>query len=126
MKRDMDLIREMLLKLEGEPLDGNLYQVDPVQLGIRDRSPEELSYHLLLLIDGGLVDGERDQSGGFVLQKLTWRGHEFLDDIRSPEIWRKTKDGAGKVGRASLDFMWEIAKAYGKHLAKEKLGLDVT
>ncbi len=122
----MDLIRELLLKLEDEPLDGNLYRVDLSTLGIEERTYEEIAYNLLLLIEGGFVDGERGASGDFVLRKLSWRGHELLDDVRSPEIWRSTKAGASKVGRASIEFVWELAKAYGKQLAKEKLGLDLT
>jgi hypothetical protein len=34
MKRDMDLVRELLLKLEAEPFDGNLWSLDPNGLGI--------------------------------------------------------------------------------------------
>lgn len=54
---------------------------------------------------------------------MTWNGHEFLDAVRDPEIWQKTKDGASKVGSASIEFLWEMAKAYAKHLAKERLGM---
>ena len=126
MKRDMDLIRELLFKLEQEPLDGNLYRLDLDGLGIEGWSHEDLAYHFLLLIDAGFVDGERGGTGDIVARKLTWKGHEFLDTVRSPEIWRRTKDGVAKVGTASIEFIWDLAKAYAKHLAKEKLGIDVT
>lgn len=110
MKRDMDLIRELLLKLEDEHLDGNLYSLKPDGLGIEGRSYEELSYHLTLLIDAGLLDGERELSGQFAVRNITWRGHEFLDTVRNPEIWRETKSGVAKIGGASAEFVWEIAK----------------
>ncbi len=37
MKRDMDLVRELLLKLEAEPLDGNLWWLDVDGFGTRLR-----------------------------------------------------------------------------------------
>jgi len=80
-----------------------------------------------MLVDGGFVDSlPADMSGAFQMKGLTWNGREFLDAIRSPEIWRRTKDGLGKVGGWSVDLAWELAKAYGKQLAKEKLGIDAS
>jgi hypothetical protein len=29
------------------------------------------------------------------------------------------------AGNAGLGFMWELAKAYGKHVAKERLGIEL-
>jgi hypothetical protein len=89
MKRDMDLVRELLLKLEAEPLDGNLWRLDPDDLGISGRTREEISYHLEQLISGGLLDAERELSSQFNARKLTWAGHDFLDSVRDPRtrIW---------------------------------------
>src|ERR1700757_1641795 len=91
MKRDMELVREILLKLELEPLDGNLWSIDPNGLGIEGYSYEEISYNLLQIIDAELINGAREQSGQFAIRNITWKGHEYLDDIRDPDIWRKTK-----------------------------------
>jgi Hypothetical protein (DUF2513) len=110
MKRDMDLVRELLLKLEAEPLDGDLYSVDPDGFGISDRTHEEIAYHMVLLIDGGLLDGERDLSGMFVARKLTWGGHDFLDSVRDPKIWRMTKEHAKKAGGFTIEILAGIAK----------------
>lgn len=56
----------------------------------------EISYHIILLIEAGLVSGKISQSIGpepkdFIAQRLTWSGHEFLDSIRSDGIWERTK-----------------------------------
>ncbi len=81
---------------------------------------------MAMLIDGGFVDSKPvDMSGSFQMKGLTWNGHEFLDTIRSPEIWRRTKDGLGKVGGWSVELAVQLAKAYGKQLAKERLGIDL-
>ena len=64
MKRDMDLVRDLLLKLEAEPFDGqSLYGLEADCLGIEGPSYEDLAYHLTLLIDAGWLDAEREQSG---------------------------------------------------------------
>ena len=57
--------------------------------------------------------------------ELTWNGNEFLEAVRDPEVWRRTKEGAQRAGSASVEFIWEMAKAYGKHVIKERLGLDL-
>ncbi|SMF17406.1 Hypothetical protein SAMN02745962_02029 [Pseudomonas sp. LAIL14HWK12:I11] len=58
-------------------------------------------------------------------QRLTIRGHEYLDTIRDTEVWRLTKAGAEKAGGVSLAVMLEIGKAYGKQVLRERLGLDI-
>lgn len=54
-----------------------------------------------------------------IVTALTWKGHEFLDDIRDPDIWQKTKERAGSLASVGIAFVWEIAKAE----IKTKLGL---
>lgn len=56
-------------------------------------------------------------------QRLTY-GHEYVDTIRDGEVWRKTKEVAGKAGAFSLQLLLESGKAvikqelvkYGVHL----------
>jgi Hypothetical protein (DUF2513) len=44
-------------------------------------------------------------------------GHDFLDSIRDPEIWRKTKEGA----EAAKGFSFDLLKALAKGLIKTQL-----
>ena len=53
------------------------------------------------------------------------QGHEFLDTLRDPEIWRRTKQGAKKIGSASIDVLFTLGKAYAKELMQEKLGIHL-
>lgn len=127
MKRDMDLVRDILLAIEQDPkLDGTgWYQFDdPADLGLTGRSYEEFAYHLTLLIEAGLIEGKTTMHMPMV-NRLTWQGHEFVSDVRDPAVWRRTKEGAKTAGNASIQFAWQLAKAYGKQLAKEKLGIDL-
>jgi len=125
MKRDMDLVRTILLAIEDQPgpaVAGYL-EIPGVELG-------PLTHHLHLLMDAGYVHAyeARDASTdyGFLLQEasLTWAGHEFLDSVRDPEIWQKTKVGASKVGSWSVSLLGELAKGYIRQKAAE-LGLPI-
>lgn len=113
MKRNWDTIRLILTKVEGkhdssyalllqhfEPFD-NLDQF-------------EISYHVRLLLEIGLVEGRIDGPVGggkpatFAILRLTWAGHEFLDSIRSDTVWNKTKETLTTKG---LDMTFETIKA---------------
>jgi len=124
----MDIVRELLFLLEEKQATGIILHPDVVLPG---RSSNAVGYHLQLLAQAGLVDAEIERSrstpGRIILVHpfgLTWEGHELLDSIRDPEVWRRTKQGAAKAGGLGFSFMVDLAKAYGKHIAKERLGLE--
>lgn len=129
MKRDMDLVRELLLKLESLPLEpGHALVLMPEssEVATGEHSGAEIEYHLSLILEAGFVeDVDLHPMRGITFTRLSWRGHEFLDTIRSPQVWHETKSGIAKIGGASVELAWEIAKGYAKHLVKEKLGFDV-
>lgn len=125
LARDMDLIRDLLLRIErGERSFNTVAEEIAEALGIDGGMPAReaagLENHLHLLEDAGFVKFQKDLSGCWYAERITWDGHEFLMTIRDNEVWRKTKDAASKVGGASVAFLWEIAKAE----VKTKLGLQ--
>lgn len=127
MKRDMDVVREILFAIEAlkEPDMEEVVNLACAQG--HGTTSEEAIYNLGLLVDAGLVSGveAHSMSGkNWLSLNLTWNGHELLDAIRDPEIWRRTRDGAKKVGQSGIEFVWELAKGIGKQVVKEKLGLD--
>lgn len=56
---------------------------------------------------------------------MTARGHDFLDAVRDDNIWKKVKLGASRAGAGSMEFLFEIAKAYVKQSVQEKLGFQI-
>jgi hypothetical protein len=94
MKRDMNLIRLLLLRSEG----------DQVAKEKCDKFPnEERAFHVQLMIDAGLVDGVVDinvngKIVSAVVWRLTWDGYEFLESIRDESIWNKVKSKVIKPG----------------------------
>jgi hypothetical protein len=126
MRRDMALIREIMFKLEAWPMDmGDALVMTPevLQAGIPDRDLAEINHHMDLIHAAGFIDdGGHPESGpmfGFVFMGLTMSGHDFLDTVRSPDVWKRTQSVAAKVGTVSLAIFVEIAKAE----VKKMLGL---
>ena len=103
MKRDFDLVRKLLFFFEEKADMSPVLWTDPPQ--IEGYSKEEVKYHLILLYQGGLVDGEpmRSTTSDRIIDmgavfSLTWEGHEFLEKIRSDKVWEKVKQKIGSVG----------------------------
>jgi hypothetical protein len=83
MKRDMELVRLLLLEVEGEEKPDLSKYAEEVQV-----------YHMALLIEAELIDGSVvSGSNGYPAAthaiRLTWKGHEFLDAARNETIWKK-------------------------------------
>lgn len=99
MKRDMDLIRKMMLQVE-ESTSPNGCGID-----IRGYIPQEMYYNAKLAQEAGLIEATfaGDYSTVHVL-RLTYDGHEFLDAARNDTLWVKAKDMAAKnAGAVTLE-----------------------
>ena len=90
MTRDMDLMRDILLRIEEFPSYGPL-----IDVAIDGHSDEEISYHIMQLNEEGLIEALDVSSHDGVCWKprrLTYAGHNFLDAARSNTVWAKAKD----------------------------------
>jgi len=107
MKRDMDLIRKILLYIEE-----NIYPHNPGEVKIEGSSQYEVAYHLKLLDDAGLIfaNDVSDSSGpDFIVLGLTWQGHEFIEAARDNKRWEKAKTTIlKKVGSLSFSLLNEF------------------
>jgi hypothetical protein len=123
MKRDMELVREILLKLaeSDKPL--------PLDALASERDRDLVAYHVGMLVDevGFLRGINADTMSGrdWIELQLTWHGQDFLDSVRDPTVWEKTKDGAVKLGGVSLEMLVGIAKQYAKAEVKKRLGIEL-
>jgi hypothetical protein len=129
MKRDMELVRELLLKIADAEKPPNF---SALVAGRKENTPEYkfAAYHMKMLINEvQLVRGiDCCAIGGdeWLDLHLTWRGNDYLANIRDQTVWDKTKAGAQKLGGDSWDIIIEIAKSYVKAEAKKRLGLDLS
>lgn len=123
MKRDMDLIRSLLLTIEALPpreVEAESFRFEGV-----DRAT--IREHVRLLIEQGLVEGEVSQQSVSMLpggtwariRRITWAGHEYLDSVRNEKAWSKIKEAARDRG-VSLTF--EVTKLLAIEYVKSRLG----
>ena len=68
--------------------------------------------------------GDEDQEVWDDLQ-LTWRGHDFLDQVRDDEIWRLTKEGANKAKGFTFDLLASLARGLIKEKIKKHTGIEI-
>jgi hypothetical protein len=89
MKRDMDLFRAFLLKVEELPSKGIWTGIE-----VEGYTPEQVAYHAHLAQDAGFIVARFlvDEADIFVVERLTYAGHEFLDAAREDKLWNKAKE----------------------------------
>lgn len=121
MKRDMDLIRNILIGIEAYPAANGVIHLD--ELGLGDYPPEVVAYHVKLLDEAGLIvasDFSADDELVWLPSRLTWSGHEFLDAARHATVWEKAKHVIQQQGGA---LPLAVIQALLIQLAKQQIGL---
>lgn len=110
MKRDMDIIRQILFHLE---MNSNLNEFPGSE-------SEEIIYHVSLLEEAGLITQEFYQNlylNNSFLEgiRITWLGHEFLDAARKDSMWEKAKKAClEKTDSISFEMVKAILVQIGK------------
>ena len=122
MKLNADCMRDVMLKIEllqaitvdeennvsFEPLwIDDLYQTLP------KHDKRDIFYALYNLDQAGYVSTNMikgdDSSLGYVVNYITYEGHNFLDRIRDPKAWRYIKTAGSAIGNFSLSVINQIA-----------------
>lgn len=126
MKLNMDDVRRVLLDIE-ENQQGQepMFSADfEVLSSFNKIGSEQYLYTLQKIKEAGLVNASFQSADNqiyfYSVSSLTFDGHEFLDNIRSPKVWTETKSIAGKVGSVSLDVIGQIAS----NVVMKMLALD--
>jgi hypothetical protein len=132
MKRDMDLIRELLLKLEALDIPaGAVRPLSPYNpaMAVDGFTPEDIGRHLAMLVSGEFIEtaGSRPfgADGSLIFRQISWQGHDFLDSVRDPKIWEETKKGAEAAGGFTVDLLKDLAKGLVKKQIEEWTGVKL-
>ena len=130
MKRDIDLVRKLLLALESDEIYGDTYTIRPNNFKIEGYDLEadetflenirKINYHLRLLDDAKLIAIDINSAGQIAVQRLTWEGHEFLDAARDDKVWKKVKREVAEKGGG---FTIDIVKALAIRFLNDQFGL---
>ena len=116
MRRDMDLLRAILLAVEGN--DDPFELIDP---GVEGHAELAVCRHIALAAEAGLITA-RDRSAIGVYYwsagQLTWAGHEFLDLVRDETLWTEAKR---LVEHATGSLAFELLRAEAVALARRRM-----
>lgn len=107
MKRDMDLVREILATLEQ-----HAHGYAPRELKIEGYSEEQLGFHIHVMIDGGLLHGAEvtplaSKSPQSLPTSITWAGYDFLALSKSESVWERAKN---TIRREGVGVSFELLK----------------
>ena len=110
MKRDMDLVRRIILATSELPHTELLQSLPDVE-------EAEFVRHVAWLLEAGMVKatvregvGSSDASFAIVF-RLTWTGCEFADAVRSDTLWKKARESVMKPG---MSFTFDVVKEWLK------------
>jgi len=98
MKRDADLIRDILLSVEADH--------SGIESKIADK--DIINHHLHLMIKGGLLSGQEINEGQWQIYGLTWEGYELLELIR--DQWPGIKRVLDDMNCYNFEFIQQIAR----------------
>ena len=122
MKLNSDCMRDIMLTIEQlqtisvdaeNNVSFDILWVDDLYKALSKYEKKEIFYALHNLDQAGyvntsLIDGD-DSSLGYVVNYITYDGHNFLDKIRDPKAWRYIKTAGAAIGNFSLSVINQIA-----------------
>lgn len=107
MKRDMDLVRRILLAAADLPPNEQLESLDGVDESV-------FTQHVIWLEEAGLVKAliaDFLEGSQAEVTRLTWAGCDFVDAIRDDTLWAKAKTS---VLKPSMSFTFDVLKDWLK------------
>ena len=112
MKRDINLLRSILLQVEHE---GNPEEPLIHSIAIEGYDQPLVNEHVKLLIESGYLEGELKYSTNnrillAAVRGLTPKAYDLLDNIRNDGLWRRILEKvASTTGTASLPIIENFA-----------------
>lgn len=125
MRLNPDCIRDILMECEERctPYKNAVFRPQTVfSRGENEYSWEETLYHLRQCeLSGFFTRASRELSGAYRVIDITPKAHEFLENIRSDTVWKKTKETAAKAGSLSIDVLKTCASTVIAGIIKKSL-----
>jgi hypothetical protein len=134
--RDNEYIRQIL----AEMVNSTSASTEEYSFFSPTEEEKKRAYHVSLLIDAGYLTVSDEQLFTFDnvlpwesgraysrcrILRVTNLGQDFASAISNDTIWKKTQVGVAAIGGATLGIVKDIAVAYIKQTAAEKLGIKL-
>lgn len=119
MKLNYDCVRSVLLTVEksktiDEELNLNPLTVETIFEQLPKYEDNEILYTIEKLKEAGYINGALHFAAGHFIDgaviSITYSGHEYLDNIREPEVWRKVKAMLKNAGATTLPLISQAAQ----------------
>lgn len=112
MKLKKECVRDLLLYFEKNLSYENEIQANCIIL--KKYTKDDILYTSDKLLEAGLINAKKEKwilsnQPTIIVSSITTNGHRFLDSIRSPEIWRKTKSKLKSLGSVSIEIISQVA-----------------
>jgi hypothetical protein len=100
MKRDFELIRNLLNQLEDLPACTSVSE-----LNAEGFSSQEIMEHVELLLDadflqGKIISNTDGRAEKYLIHRITWAGHEFIALAKNDTVWKSALEQVKKIGSA--------------------------
>ena len=146
MRRDLDFLRDLLLKIEEHlPEEDGLriedlmtleYPVEPpidaddetydnyeIEKAVYESEYKKYAYYVQLLLDAKFIvalDLSVTDCPAYIIQRLTSAGCDYIDSIRDARVWNKVKEKLSSIGGSAT---LEIVKSIAISCIKSVLGI---
>ena len=119
MKLNYDCVRSVLLTVEksktiDEELNINPLAVETIFEQLPKYEDSEILYTIEKLKEAGYINAALHFAAGHFIDgtvsSITYSGHEYLDNIRESEVWRKVKTMLKNAGAITLPLISQAAQ----------------
>lgn len=128
MRLNPECIRDILLAVEGSTDCNSIFRYSCDEGNhpkLAKYSHNEIYYHMKQCDASGYFFGFTPCDGGdfVIIRDLSPAGHEFLANIRSENVWGKTKAIASDIGSTSIGVLSQIASNVLTELVRSQFGI---
>lgn len=121
MKRDWEIIREILIRLEAANAPNTYLNAETIS----QYPTQEVAYNMRLLSQAGYIKANiietgtaTGEIGSALATHLTNSGHELLDTMRSDNVWSKIKETVKSKG---MEMTFDLVLTAGKKVMEGML-----
>ncbi len=126
MKLDHECIRDLLLYLENNLNYGG--QININNLKIKSYNKETLMYTADKLIEAEYLNAKicwnYTEPRIIMIESISFKGHQFLDNIRDDSVWKDTKNVLSKFKSTSINFVADVSSQIIANLISKQLGIS--
>lgn len=127
MKLNKECVRSIMLFCESNLQLGNqLTLQDFLNNSELNYTDDDIEYSLEKLdetpyLNMQLISGSNNGIAQIFVNSITWEGHEFLDTIRDPKVWKATKKIASHLESVSIKILSNIGTGVINHLIDKNM-----